>query len=78
METQNMVLGIPKVFPPKIICNLELVHSDVCCINLPSLVGARYILNCIDDISCFTWVYFVKNTNIIFEKFREFRAISKK
>jgi hypothetical protein len=36
---------------------LELVHSDVCCINLPSLVGARYILTFIDDFSHFTWVF---------------------
>jgi hypothetical protein len=34
---------------------LELVHSDVFCINLPSLVGARYILTSIDDFYCFTW-----------------------
>jgi hypothetical protein len=57
---------------------LVQVHSDVCCINLPSLVGARYILTFIDDLSHFTWVYFLKNKNLVFENFKEFRAFSKK
>jgi hypothetical protein len=39
---------------------LKLVQSDLCCINLPSLAGARYILNFIDDLSHFTWVYFLE------------------
>jgi hypothetical protein len=39
---------------------LKLVHSDVCCINLPSLEGARYILNFMDDFSHITWIYFLK------------------
>ena len=30
---------------------LELVHSDLCCINKPSLIGARYVLTFIDDLS---------------------------
>jgi hypothetical protein len=57
---------------------LELVHSDLCCINLPSLAGARYILTFIDDLSHFTWVYFLKNKNHVFEKFKEFRAFAEK
>jgi hypothetical protein len=38
----------------------KLVHSVLCCINLPSLAGAMYILNFIDDLSHFTWVYSLK------------------
>jgi hypothetical protein len=57
---------------------LELVHSDVCCINLPSLAGARYILTFIDDFSHFTWVFFLKNKNLVFEKFKEFWAFAEK
>jgi hypothetical protein len=53
---------------------LELVHSDVCYINIPSLAGARYILTFIDDLSHFTWVYFLKNMNLVFEKFKELRS----
>ena len=57
---------------------LELVHSDLCCINNPSLVGARYILTLINDLSRFTWVYFLNNKSHIFEKFKEFRALTEK
>jgi transposase InsO family protein len=101
METQKMVVGLPKVFPPEGVYKgcvlgkhhqapfdsgkvwraqnlLELVHNDVCCINLPSLAGARYILTFIDDLSHFTWVYFLKNKNLVFEKFKEFRAFAEK
>jgi transposase InsO family protein len=35
-------------------------------------------LTFIDDLSHFTWFYFIKNTNILFEKFKEFRAFSEK
>lgn len=57
---------------------LELFYSDLCCMRNPSLAGGRYILNFIDDFSRFTWVYFLKNNNILFEKFREFRLLAKK
>jgi hypothetical protein len=57
---------------------LELIHNDLCCINQPSLVGAKYILTFIDDLSRFTWVYFLKNKSHVFEKFKEFRALTEK
>jgi hypothetical protein len=57
---------------------LELVHNDLSCINLPSLVDARYILTFIDDLSRFTWVFFVKNKNRVFERFKEFWAFAEK
>jgi hypothetical protein len=56
---------------------LELVHSDVSRINLHSLIGTRYILTFIDDLSRFTWVYFLKNKNLVFENFKYFRAFAK-
>jgi hypothetical protein len=94
LTTQNMVVGLSKVFPFEGVCKvcvlgkhhhatfesdkawraknlLYLVHSDVCCINLPSLEGVRYILTFIDD-SHFTWVFFLKNKNLVFEKFKDF------
>jgi hypothetical protein len=46
---------------------LELVHSDVCCINKTSLAGVRYVLTFIDDLSHYTWVYFLKNKSHVFE-----------
>jgi hypothetical protein len=57
---------------------LELVHSDLCTLNKPSLVGARYVLTFIDDFSRYTWVYFLKNKDHVFEKFKEFRALVEK
>lgn len=57
---------------------LELVHSGLCCINKPSLTGANYILTLIDDLSRFTWVYILKNKSLVFEKFKEFRALARK
>ena len=38
---------------------LELVHGDLCCVNKPLLVGERYVLTNIDDVSYYTWVYFL-------------------
>lgn len=96
--TQNMVVGLSRVFPPEGICKgcilgkhhhapfdsrqawraqnlLELVHNDVYSINLPSLAGLRYILTFIGDFSRFTWVFFLKNKNLVFEKFKEFWRI---
>jgi hypothetical protein len=57
---------------------LELVHNDLCCINNPSLAGVKYILTFIDDLSRFTWIYFLKNKSHVFEKFKEFRALDEK
>ena len=57
---------------------LDLVHSDLCNINKTSLASARYVLSFIDDISCYTWVYFLKNKSHVFEIFKEFRALVEK
>ena len=57
---------------------LELVHSDICYINNHSLVGARYVLKYIDDVSYYTWVYLLKNKSHVFEQFKEFRTLDEK
>ena len=57
---------------------LELVHSDLCCINNPSLTVASYVLTFIDDLSQFTWVSFLKIKSHVFERFKEFRALVEK
>ena len=57
---------------------LDLDHSDLCCINKSSLVGERYALTFIDDLSCFSWVNFLKNMSHVFEILKEFRALDKK
>jgi hypothetical protein len=65
--------GIGKSWREK--TKLELVHSDLYSLNKPSLVGAWYLLTLIDDLTKYTWVYFLKNKSCVFEKFKEFRAL---
>ena len=36
--------------------------------------GSRYVLTFIDDLSRFTWVYFLKKKYEILEKFIDFKA----
>ena len=57
---------------------LDLVHNDCSCINKPSLEGERYVLSFINDLSCYTWVYFLNNKIHVFERFKEFRALAEK
>jgi len=41
---------------------MKLVHNDlICFMNMPSLVGVKYILTFIDDFSRFTRVCFLRN-----------------
>ena len=56
---------------------LELVQNDMCCMNEPSLASVSHILTFIDDISRFTWVYFLKNKNFIFEMFKDLGNLMK-
>jgi hypothetical protein len=44
----------------------------------PSLTSARYVLTFNDDLSHYTWVYFLKNKIHVFEIFNEFRALDEK
>ena len=55
---------------------LEIIHSDVCGpISSKSLSMYAYYVSFIDDFSRKTWVYFMKNEDKIFSKFKEFRAL---
>ena len=57
---------------------LELVHSDLCYINKPSLASARYVLTFIDDLSHYSWVYVLNKKSHVFEIFKEFRELDEK
>ena len=57
---------------------LELVHNDLCCMRKPSLASVKYILTLIDDLSIFTWVYFLNNNIHVCKIFKEFRALVEK
>ena len=55
---------------------LEIIHSDVCGpMSSSSLSGYAYYVSFIDDFSRKTWVYFMKNKDEVFSKFKEFKAL---
>ena len=56
---------------------LELVHSDVFGpVKVPSLGKSVYYVSFIDDFSRNTWIYFLKNKFEVFDRFKEFKALS--
>ena len=55
---------------------LEIIHSYVCGpMSSNSLSGYGYYVSFIDDFSRKTWVYFMKNKDEVFSKFKEFKAL---
>ena len=42
------------------------------------LSSERYVLTFIDNLSHYTWIYFLKNKSHIFEQFKEFRTLDEK
>ena len=56
---------------------LEIIHSNVCGqMSSISLSGYVYYVSFIDDFSRKTWIYFLKNKDEVFNKFKEFKALS--
>ena len=56
---------------------MELIHSDVCGpISVESIGGSKYFVTFIDDYSRCCAVYFMKQKSEVFEKFKEFEAIT--
>ena len=50
---------------------LEIIHSDVCSpMSSSSLRGYAYYVSFIDNFSRKTWVYFMKNKDEVFSKFK--------
>ena len=43
----------------------QLIHSDSCTVNTPSLSGSRYYLLFIDDFTLWTFVYFLNQKNAV-------------
>ena len=54
----------------------EIIHSDVCC-PMSSISLSRYVyyVYFIDDFSRKTWIYFMKNKDEVFSKFKEFKSL---
>ena len=53
---------------------LELVHSDVLQINVPSLGGRRYVVTFVDDYSRMLWVEPLAHKSDVFGAFQRFKA----
>ena len=54
---------------------LEIIHFDVCgSMSSSSLSGYAYYVSFIDDFSMKTWVYFMKNKDEVFSKFKQFKS----
>ena len=57
---------------------LEIIHFDVWSpMSSSSLSGYIYYVSFIDDFSRMTWIYFMKNKDEVFSKFKEFKALIK-
>ena len=55
---------------------LEIIHSDVCGpMSSSSLSEYVYYVSFIDELSRKTWIYFMKNKEEGFSKFKEFKAL---
>ena len=55
---------------------LEIIHFDVCDpMSSSSLSGYVYYVSFIDDFSRKTWIYFLKNKEEVFSKFKEFKSL---
>ena len=55
---------------------LEIIHYDLCGpMSSNSLSGYVYYVSFIDDFSRKTWIYFLKNKDEVFNKFKEFKAL---
>ena len=55
---------------------LEIIHSDVCGpMSSSSLSKYVYYVSFIDDFSRMKWIYFMKNKDEVFSKFKEFKAL---
>ncbi|KAG8482637.1 hypothetical protein CXB51_024435 [Gossypium anomalum] len=55
---------------------LEMVHSDICGpMKTPSLIGSKYFVLFIDDLTRFCWIFFLKQKSDVFEAFGKFKAM---
>jgi hypothetical protein len=55
---------------------LYLIHSDLMGPFMHhSINKARYVLICIDDFSCFTWIFFLKKKSEVFRHIKDFKAL---
>lgn len=58
--------------------SLELIHSDLWTPSVPTLNGHKYYVSFVDDYSCKTWLYVMKEKFEAFQQFQEFKAMVEK
>ena len=57
---------------------MVIIHLDVCGpMSSSSLSGYVYYVSFIDDLSCNTWIYFLKGKNEVFNKFKEYKILGR-
>jgi hypothetical protein len=55
---------------------LDLIHSDLMGpFPHPSISKARFVLIFVDDFSCFTWIYFLRQKSEVFQHLKDFKAL---
>jgi hypothetical protein len=55
---------------------LNLIHSDLMGpFPHPSISKLRYVLIFIDDLSHFTWIYFLRKQSRVFQHLKDFKAL---
>ncbi|KAL6141604.1 hypothetical protein ACLB2K_059892 [Fragaria x ananassa] len=56
----------------------EIIHSDLCYVEVPSYGGAKYFVTFLDDFSRKAWVYVLKNKSEACDSFKAFKAYVEK
>ena len=55
---------------------LELIHAYLCgLMKTPSLNGSMYFFLIVDDYTSMSWIYFLKEKSMAFQKFIEFNGL---
>jgi len=57
---------------------LEIVHSDLCMVEIPTHGGSKYFITFIDDFSRKAWVYLLKQKSEACDAFKSFKAFVEK
>ena len=57
---------------------LEVVHSKLCTVDVPSHGSSKYFITFIDDFNKKTWVYFLKHKSKTCDTFKSFKAFVEK
>lgn len=57
---------------------LEIVHSDLCSLEVQSHGGSKYFVTFIDDLSRKTWIYFLRQKSDACDVFKQFKSFVEK